>query len=171
MWETCPYFTEEYPDPQSGIEILGGWEFPSEYYHGTQASNDYSMQSFSKWLRSGILNHRLTSMLMGGPYGLKWAVLILLRAYYCLQLGGCKRKAVARGTLDPDVELETVQSDISWLCQELESSSTYVLCLRKDDLPPYIPSLHDNVVFQRAQHHVEPLRDVSHVLSSLPVTY
>jgi hypothetical protein len=87
MWETCPYFPKEYPGPQSSVEILGGWELPNNYYHGPQASNDYSMQTFSTWLCLGILNHRLTSTLMGGPYGLKWAVLILLRAYYCLQIG------------------------------------------------------------------------------------
>jgi hypothetical protein len=128
MWETCPYFPEEYPGLQSSVKILGSWELPSEYYHGTEASNDYSMQTFSKWLRSGVLNHRPTSTLMGGLYGLKWAVLILLQAYHFLSLGGCKRKAVARGSLDSKVELRTVQSDILWLCQEVESSSTYILC-------------------------------------------
>jgi hypothetical protein len=95
MWETCPYFPEEYLGPQSGVEVLGSWELPSDYYHGTHANNDYSMQTFSKWLCSGVLNHQPTSMLMGGPYGLKWAVLILLQAYHCLPLGGQKRKAVA----------------------------------------------------------------------------
>jgi hypothetical protein len=129
------------------------------------------MQTFSKWLRSGVLNHRPTSTLMGGPYRLKWAVLILLRAYHFLSLGGRKRKAVARGSLDSEVELRTVQSDILWLCQEVESSSMYILCSRKDNLPAYVPAMHDNVVFQRAPHHVEPLRDVPRFLSPPLVTH
>jgi hypothetical protein len=171
MWETCPYFPREFLALQSGVEILGGWELPNDYYHGSQASNDYSMQTFSKWLCSGILNHWLTSTLMGGPYGLKWAVLILLRTYYCLQMGGCKWKAVARGSLDPEKELDTVQADISWLCQEVESSSTFILCSQKDPLPPFVPSMHDNIVFQRAQHHAEPLRDVCPPEKRPPVNY
>jgi hypothetical protein len=161
MWETGAHIPEEYPGSQSSVEAIGGWELPNEYYQGRNAANDYSMSTFSKWLRSGVLNHRPTNTLMGGPYGVKWAVLILLRAFSCLQAGGRKRKAAARGYLDPEEELLAVQSDVSWLCAELESSSMCLLCAREDPLPDYNPSMHQNVMFQRAQHHLEPLQDVS----------
>jgi hypothetical protein len=143
------------------VEAIGSWELPDEYYKGAHAANDYSMMTFSTWLRSGILSHRLTKTLFSGPYGLKWAVLILLCVYSSLQVGGRKRKAAARGSLDVDNELAAVEADVNWLCDELESSSLYLLCSRADEMASYTLLLHENIMFQRAEHHLMPIRDVN----------
>jgi hypothetical protein len=100
------------------VNTLGGWWLQEEYYKASaQQSDQYSMRTFSTWLRSGILDHTPSNTLLGGSFGLKWPVLQLTHAYWTLvQLrDGVLPPYRTRINVDIQGDLQVVRGDILWL--------------------------------------------------------
>lgn len=84
----------------------------------------WSLERQSQFIRSSVLQHELTQTLMGGPYGIKWAVMLLVRAYWSLkQLNGRHRPDyAARNRINVADALSIVRDDVSWLTAEIQRS-------------------------------------------------
>jgi hypothetical protein len=141
LWETSLWFPQAHPDHAANVDTLGGWWLQEEYFKASaQQANQYSMRTFSTWLRSGILDHTPSNTLLGGPFGLKWPVLQLTHAYWTLvQLrdGGLPPH---RTQINVDIQgdLQVVLSDILWLSSRIKSSVLLFVSMRQkqfDNMP------------------------------------
>jgi hypothetical protein len=81
----CLYFPEDLPGARSSIDAMhgGDWWLPEEFF-SEGADGPFGARKFSDWLQAGTMLHPPTETLLGGPYGLKWPVLHLLRAHWTL---------------------------------------------------------------------------------------
>jgi hypothetical protein len=128
------WFPQAHPAHAANVDTLGGWWLQEEYFKtSAKQADQYSMRAFSTWLRSGILDHTPSNTLLGGPFGLKWAVLQLTRAYWTLvQLrDGVLPPHRTRVNVDIQAELQVVRSDILWLSSRIESSVLLFVSLRQ----------------------------------------
>jgi hypothetical protein len=157
MSAECPYFPEELPGTRSSIEAMygGDWWLPEQFF-AEGAEGPFGARTFSNWLRAGTILHRPTETLLGGPYGLKWPVLHLLRTHWTLvnfQNGGPYGRRTKAGH-DVAVELQIVNSDILWLLGHLHESAVKLSTWRKVPLLPIAwPELNGA---SRAERHKKP---------------
>lgn len=82
------------------------------------------MAKQSEFLRSGIFHHELTSTLLGGPMGIKWAALLLVRFFWSLRtlVHGGDPPCPSDIERDYKADLRVVELDIEWLHTELKDS-------------------------------------------------
>jgi hypothetical protein len=119
------WFPQAHPAHAANVDILVRWWLQEEYFKiAAQQSDQYSMRTFSTWLRSGILNHMPSNTLLGGPFGLKWPVLQLTHAYWTLVQLRDSVLPPYRIHLNIDIQgdLQVVWSDILWPLSRIESS-------------------------------------------------
>lgn len=69
------------PDRLTALDDIEGWWVGNSYFVGTNTASIHSAHWISTWLRSGRFLHPITQTLFGGPYGVVWAVLVLLRMH------------------------------------------------------------------------------------------
>lgn len=155
MYETSSYIPEEPPVDEAFIEHLNGWWLSDGFF---QEDERWSMGAVSQWLRSGIWVHRPTNTLFGGPYGFKWAVLLLLKAHWSINELQHGRKglftAPSRAVLD--AEMQIVESDILWLSDLLDSSCTTLINMRKISWPENSLHTESATRFVTAKRHEKP---------------
>lgn len=156
MWQTCAYLREAPPHLDDGIDILGGWSMPDQYVKDRSANGPYSMAKLSQWLRSGILHHKPSGTLMGGPYGWKWALLLLLRMRKGLLTQKGKRKASGSRKESErerytEKELQILDADLEWLISEVEGAATYLMHTRSDYLPDFQQRDSNSITYDRGQ--------------------
>jgi hypothetical protein len=128
------WFPQAHPAHAANVDVLGGWWLQEEYFKiAAQHSDQYSMQTFSTWLWSSILDHTPSNTLLGRPFGLKWPVLQLTRAYWTLvQLrDGVLPPYRIRLNIDIQGDLQVVRSDILWLSSQIESSVLFFVSMRQ----------------------------------------
>jgi hypothetical protein len=110
----------------------GDWWLPKQFFtEGADAP--FGARMFSDWLHAGTLLHPPTKTLLGGPYGLKWPVLHLLRAHWMLlnvHNGGPYGRRTKAGH-DVAEQLQIVNSDILWLLGQLQESAIKLSTWRK----------------------------------------
>jgi hypothetical protein len=100
------------------------WWLPEQFFsEGPDAA--FGVHTFSHWLRAGTILHLPTEILLGGPYGLKWPVLHLVRTHWTLvnlHNGGPYGRRTKAGH-DVAEALQIVNSDILWLLGHLRESA------------------------------------------------
>jgi hypothetical protein len=139
MSSECQYFPGELPGTRSGIEAMNGgdWWMPEQFFtEGPDAL--FGARTFSHWLRGGTILHPPTQTLLGGPYGLKWPVLHLVRAHWTLvnvQNSGPYGRRTKAGN-DVAENLQIVNSDILWLLGHLRESAIKLSTFRKVPVQP-----------------------------------
>jgi hypothetical protein len=134
LWETSLWFPQEHPVQSANVDTLGGRWLQEEYFkNSAQHGNQYSMRTFSTWLRSGILDHTPSNTILGGPFGLKWPVLQLTCAYWTLiQLNHSVLPPYwTCVNVDIPSDLQVVRSNILWLLSRIESSVHLFVSLRQ----------------------------------------
>jgi hypothetical protein len=120
-----PHFHSALPRPNTLEEGLGGWWFPPEYFSSPQRQ-EWSMGTLARTLRAGLVHHKPTQTCLGGPFGVKWGALMLLRAHWCFQqlrAGRCP-PTVTQLSFNVKDEAEIVLGEVDWLLSEIESSSS-----------------------------------------------
>lgn len=163
VYETSMYMPADLPKADDSMSYLAGWSLPAELF-GRSPDPRWSIQTLSRWLRSGIWVHKLTGTLFGGPYGLKWAVLLITRALWCLselQEGRpVSRAPPARHNVRED--LQVVRSDILWLAAELDRSCKLLGQMRKT--APDVSQLRATKAeeYKLIPRHIKPAFLVSH---------
>jgi hypothetical protein len=157
MANECPYFPAELLGVRGSIEAMygGDWWLPEQFFsEGTEGP--FGARTFSDWLHAGTVLHPPTETLLGGPYGLKWPVLHLLRAHWTLvnlQNGGPYGRRTKAG-YDIGEVLQIVNSDILWLLGHLRDSAVKLSTWRKVQLVPIEwPELNGA---SRAERHQKP---------------
>jgi hypothetical protein len=83
------------------------------------------MRTLSSSLRGGMFHHELTETCLGGPFGVKWVAMALLRAYWCFQqlCSGRLPPGVAELNVDIEAEGDIVLQDVDWLLAEIQMSA------------------------------------------------
>jgi hypothetical protein len=165
MSTECPYFPGELPGARSGIEALygGDWWLPEQFFTGG-TEGPFGVHTFSDWLRAGTVIHPPTGTLLGGPYGLKWPVLHLLRAHWTLvniQNGAPYGRRTKTGYKVGE-ELQIVNSDILWLLGNLRESAVKLSSWRKAPSPPIEWPQLDGA--SRVERHRKPAHLVCHLI-------
>lgn len=95
---------------------------PEQYYENTDDALPYSIAEFFEWLQSGPFHHKLTGTIMGGPFGLKWAILLLARAHWSDQSarkGSCPEYQVRSLSVS---ESECISEAALWLVEQMQAS-------------------------------------------------
>lgn len=135
------------------MEFIGGWTLPQSYFDEIDEKDSGSMARFAVWLRAGIIFHALTRTLLGGPWGVKWPVLLLCRAFWTyLLLNGGERPDWA----EDDVSMRQSEVDIVlelavWLTNEMHISTRRLHGLQAERLIPYEEVTYPDVEFTRAE--------------------
>lgn len=132
LYQTCCHIPDSIPPRDASIEHLGGWWLPEEYF-ARSLEQDWSVSALSRWVQSGIWLHKPTETLFGGPYGFKWAVLLLTRALWSLNELEEGRPCPHPPPLHDNVagDIQIVRSDILWLSAELDKSCRRLVQMRK----------------------------------------
>ncbi|KAF8599482.1 hypothetical protein BDV93DRAFT_560283 [Ceratobasidium sp. AG-I] len=127
-WQTSTCFPDNPPDEDDGMDALGRWILPKEYFEqmaGPKQSRLLSFRRFAEWLHSGIILHPLTRTLMGGPFGIKWPVLIIAHTQWTLT-------QLAEGYVPDwadtspellDEEIVIIEQEIQWIKNDLIRST------------------------------------------------
>ncbi|KAF8598256.1 hypothetical protein BDV93DRAFT_561519 [Ceratobasidium sp. AG-I] len=152
----CPQLPVTAPSRMSGMDSLGGWFLPAEYFNRkTSSSEKYSLVSLSKWLRSNALRHKTTGTLFSGPWGVKWGALLLFRASVCERLLSEGKKPSYASTRILKAERLQMSNDIVWLGDEMKKSAATLTWLRRLQNQPApvlaMPTTDDFVCAQRMQ--------------------
>ena len=105
-------------------------------------------------MQSGVLHHRSTRTLMGGPFGIKWPFLILARAYW-------SNSATLAGTQSPHpVRLLTLDEAAiliecaEWLTNQIEQSVSLLHWIRHSEVGSVAAKPPAKNSFQRANYWV-----------------
>ncbi|KAF8594268.1 hypothetical protein BDV93DRAFT_515921 [Ceratobasidium sp. AG-I] len=155
MKASCPHLIGGRPDPLAGIASLGSWWLPAAVFSPDRSiSERLTMPALRNWLNSGVLHHRATRTLMGGPYGIKWAFLLLARAYWSHMaiLAGLRPEYPVRSLSVEDTSILIQCSH--WLCEQITQSVSLLLWIRGATTSlelAYVPSRED---FKRADYWI-----------------
>ncbi|KAG9085597.1 hypothetical protein FS749_004298, partial [Ceratobasidium sp. UAMH 11750] len=112
------------------------------FFKGKRAEdNPYSFHLFSKLLWSGALDHDLTGMLLAGPYGSKWFVLLILRAEITFRkLKASESPAMCEWTMpNMDQWHRNINSDTMYLTTRFLDLHAFLTTLRARSLNPCLP--------------------------------
>ncbi|QRV78545.1 hypothetical protein RhiJN_06560 [Ceratobasidium sp. AG-Ba] len=92
-WETiadmCPHFNPELPAPSAGSEHISsvrdhhGRQLRREFFDDKPEYDRWRLNTCLELIQGGAFRHTPTGTYKGGPYGFKWAVLLLVHLYSC----------------------------------------------------------------------------------------
>lgn len=160
MYETSTHFPIQLPDVQEGFEGLEGPWMGLQYFadceNGNSSSASQSIAVFSGWLRSGVLVHPLTRTVLGGPWGVKWPALVLIRAYWTatrLDLGELPPNVPQEVSIT-DQERSLVTREAVWLTRHIEDSIGTLQAMYEAASQVSIPPLDGIVIARSARRHV-----------------
>lgn len=122
------------------------------------------MRSFLALLTSGLVQHRPTSTLLGGPYGLKWPVLVVARAFRCMTELDAGRKPgyeLPHYTVPAD-ERAAVQEAGVWLINAITHSVSQLPLLRVERDGLEIGAIKVPPAFRPATRWTPPFEMVSY---------
>lgn len=160
-----PGLPAEPPERLTSLDDIEGWWIDESYFLDKDTSSVHSAHRISTWLRSSCFVHPITDTIFGGPYGIKWAVLVLIRMHCTMAALAQNQRHPYRKRYRPSRhQTALLEADTRWILEALLNSVGTIDRYASTSIQPLNirpPPIHS---FQRAERLLDDESEVSVLL-------